>query len=338
MKRHRKSLRIVIAYNEPNRDDPDWLDVISEAGVLDEAEDVYKALSHLGYSPEYLPLTTLDNCIAVSKMERPDAIFNLCEGLQGQASYEMYVAGLWELMGIPYTGNPPLTLGLAQDKVLSKKLFESRKIHTPAYQVFIDVPKESHLTFPVIAKPSREDASLGITQDSVAVTFEKLRSIVESLLEKYQQPILVEEFINGREFNISIIGQDAPKVLAISEIDFSGLDENHVPITSYEAKWMKDHPIYKKTPPICPARLNEDLKIRLEDAAIRVYKVLGGRDYGRVDVRMDLEDRIFILEFNPNPDISLDAGFSRAVKAAGMQYADFIQYVVGQAMNRNHHA
>jgi len=101
---------------------------------------------------------------------------------------------------------------------------------------------------------------------------------------------------------------------------------------------MKDHPLYKKTPPICPARLNLDLKIRLEDAAIRVYKVLGGRDYGRVDVRMDLEDRIFILEFNPNPDISLDAGFSRAVKAAGMQYADFIQYVVGQAMNRNHHA
>jgi D-alanine-D-alanine ligase len=333
-----QSLKALIAYNEPNQSkaEGDW-DYLSEEAVKEEAAAVYQNLLKLGHTPRYLPLADLAAGLQTIKEFNPNIIFNLCEGFRGNARHEMHVAGIWEILGIPYTGNVPVTLGLSQNKVLSKKLFESRKIPTPAYQVYRKPPEETYLSFPLIAKPAREDASLGITQDSVMHSLPELKKVVGNLLEKYRQPILVEKYIPGREFNVSILGNHSPRVLAISEIDFSKLDGQYHAITSYEAKWLTDHPIYRHTPAIVPAQIEAGLVRRLEDVALRVYQLLIGRDYGRVDVRVDEEERIFVLEYNPNPDISPDAGYSRALTAAGIEYYQFIEFLINEALHRREH-
>lgn len=329
-----KKLHVAIAYNEPLKKNSADLDYISEAAVKDEADMVYQVILKMGHVPYFLPVKTLSH--AIQKIEEicPDIIFNLCEGFQGNAKLEMHISGVWELLHIPYTGNPPITLGLAQDKVLAKKLFQANNIPTPAFEVFEEKPKNTNLKYPLIAKPSREDASLGIKQDALIDSFKKLQTQITDLLKKYKQPILVEEFIQGREFNISILGSDQKKVLPISEISFSDLGKNDPHITSYEAKWLPDHPLYQKTPALCPANLEPDLKRRLETTALQVYKILGGRDYGRVDTRVDKNGNIFVLEFNPNPDISPDAGYSKALKAAGILYKDFVELILNQTMAR----
>ncbi|MDZ7332582.1 MAG: D-alanine--D-alanine ligase [candidate division KSB1 bacterium] len=330
-----RKLKILIAYNEPIKRPGYDLDYISEAGVKDEAEAVYQAILKLGHVPAYLAAKNLDQIL--SKIDRfgPDLIFNLCEGFHGRAQNEMYLAALWELLGIPYTGNPPLTLGLAQDKVLAKRLFQSAQILTPPYEVFLKMPEACGLDYPVIAKPSREDASLGIEQGAaILYNFDELKQRVGDLLMKYQQPILVEQFIDGREFNISILGNDPPRALAISEISFDELGTTAPHITGYEAKWLIDHPLYQKTPAICPANITIELKLRLEQIALQVYEILGGRDYGRIDTRVDADGNIFVLEYNPNPDISSEAGFVRALKAFGISYNDFVEQLIIEALKR----
>jgi D-alanine-D-alanine ligase len=247
---------------------------------------------------------------------------------------EMGIAGLWELKGIIYTGNSALTLGLAQNKAMAKKLFQAENILTPDFEVYERTPKKTALTYPLIVKPSREDASLGITQDSIVNDLPQLQKAVSEVLKKYSQPALVEQFIDGREFNISILGNNPIHILPISEIDFSEMDKDLYPITSYEAKWMPDHPLYKKTPPRCPAHISNTLKKRLEDIALSVYRLLHGRDYGRVDVRMDRNSDIYVLEYNPNPDISPDAGFIRSLRAGGYEYEDFVSIVLKEASKR----
>ncbi|GAB4366340.1 MAG: hypothetical protein Kow0042_06190 [Calditrichia bacterium] len=331
----KRSSRVLIVYNEPDPNaDTDDSDILSEAAVKTEAQHVFQAAKKLGYQPEFLPIS--DILVNLNQITRiaPEVIVNLCEGYRGKAAYEMHLAALWELLNIPYTGNPPLTLGIGQNKVLSKKLFETHKIPTPSYQVYHSTPQSTYLNYPVIAKPSREDASLGITQFSITHNFIELQSRVSALLEKYNQPILVEKFIEGREFNVSILGNSPPRVLPISEIDFSQLDKKAPHITSYEAKWLPEHPYYQKTPAVCPAKIGSDLKHKLEEVALRVYTLLGGRDYGRVDIRVDRYGRIYVLEFNPNPDISMDAGFANALRAAKMKYEQFIDFIIQEAIKR----
>lgn len=333
-----KKLHILIAYNEPIRKSDRELDYISEAAVKDEADIVYQVILKSGHVPIYLAVKNLDQVLSKIDRVQPDLIFNLCEGFQGKTHHEMFIAGVWELLGIRYTGNTPLTLGLAQDKVLSKELFQSRGISTPKFQVYSATPQETNLAYPLIAKPSREDASLGIKHgDAILHDFENLKKRVGELLKKYRQPILVEEFIQGREFNISVLGNTPPKVIAISEISFADLDDQTPHITSYEAKWLPDHPLYQKTPAICPAQISSDLQKRLEELALRVYDVLNGRDYGRVDTRVDAEGNIFVLEYNPNPDISPDAGFVKALKAAGIKYKEFVEFLINEALKREGH-
>lgn len=335
MRTIRRQYRVLVAYNKTQQpEDSEDADYLSEAAVRDEADAVYRELETAGHIPHYFPLENIYRDLAFVEKFQADVIFNLCEGFRGKAGQEMHVAGIWELLGIPYTGNPPFTLGLAQNKVLSKKLFESKNIPTPSYQVFRKTPQETYLSYPLIAKPAQEDASLGITQDSVIHNFQELEKVVSRLLEKYRQPVLVEKFIAGREFNVSILGNNPPRVLAISEIDFSALKEGHHPITSYEAKWLTDHPLYHSTPAIVPAKVQPELAKRLEDVALRVYQLLMGRDYGRVDIRVDEKERIFVLEYNPNPDISPDAGYSRALKAAGIHYGEFVEFLLQEAMER----
>lgn len=336
MTTQRRSYKVAVVYNATDeRAEADDPDLISESAVKHEAEAVYHALAQKGHYPLYFPFSNIKTDLGKILELQPDIIFNLCEGYQGQASDEMFVAGLWELIHIPYSGNAPLTLGLSQNKILTKKLLEAKKISTPPFQVYSEIPRNTYLSYPLIAKPSREDGSVGITQKSFINDFYELQQVVNALLAKYKQPILVEKFIAGREFNVAILGNHPPRVLAVSEISFEQVGVGYHPITSYEAKWLEDHPLYRQTPSICPADIPDDLKHRLEESALQVYRLLRGRDYGRVDFRVNDQNQIFVLEYNPNPDISPDAGYSKALRAAGIQYGEFIEMLLEEAMNRN---
>lgn len=327
-KMKKKKLRILVAYNDPADAGASDLDYISEVAVKHEADIVYDTLLKMGHNPALMPVSCIEKCFAEIREFSPDMIFNLCEGFHGKSKHEMHIAGLWELIGIPYSGNTPITLGISQNKILAKNIFNANGIPTPEYEVFEEVPEKTRLGYPVFAKPSSEDASLGINQNSVISDVESLRKSVSSLLAKYGEPVLVEKYIEGREFNISIMGNKKPKVLPVSEIDFSALDDGTPKITGYEAKWLADHPFYRKTPSVCPAKISAGLRKNLETTALKVYGLLMGKDYGRIDFRVDADENIHVLEFNPNPDISPDAGFVKALIAAGMDYEDFMESII----------
>lgn len=329
-----KKLRILLAYNQPHRCEGNSDNFISQTAVKQEADDVHEAIREMGHHSVCLAVNTMEQDLSKIRQFAPDVIFNLCEGYRGNAHREMHIAAVWDLLEIPYTGNTPFTLALAQNKVMAKRLFESKKIRTPMYQVYSRIPQTCYLNYPVIAKPAMEDASLGITGMSVIHDFRQLRKVVDELLETYKQPVLVEKFIQGREFNVSIYGNNPPVVLPISEISFTDLETGFPAITSYEAKWMPDHPLFQKTPAVCPAHLPKELRLQLVDVALHVYHLLMGRDYGRVDIRVDPGGQIYVLEFNPNPDISREAGFARALKAGHIKYKDFIQTLINEAISR----
>jgi D-alanine-D-alanine ligase len=186
----------------------------------------------------------------------------------------------------------------------------------------------------MFVKPSCQDASLGINSNSVCRTAEELQNQISYIHKAYEQEALVEEFLDGREFNVSVIGDKNPEVLAISEIDFAGLPEEEPKIVSYRAKWDEDSPMYRFTVPICPANIPKRLENRIKNIAIRSSQCLGCRDYARVDMRSDSRGNIYVLEVNPNPDISPNAGFARAARAAGFTYTDMIVRIGEAAMER----
>jgi D-alanine-D-alanine ligase len=306
------------------------LDRISEAAVKDEAETVLFHLRQSGHRCREYPLTDISNLVRDLR-QPPDMIFNLCEGFNGKAGLEMHVAALLELVEVPFTGNSAKTLGIAQDKSITKRLLTSEGIPTPRWTLYTgEIPLQTQgLRFPLIVKPSREDASLGISRENVIEQREKLESVVQKLYLQYRQPILIEEFITGREFSVSLLeSKGTLQILPISELSFQGLDSDSPPLVSYEAKWIEESPEYKGTPSICPAPLTEPAAKILSELARRTFRLLDGKDYGRVDFRMDPQWNPYVLEYNPNPDISPSAGFVRSLEAAKISYSEFLSILI----------
>ncbi len=307
--------------------------------IRESVEDVRESLERLGYRTILTPLTQdrFDEFLRELTDGRADLVFNMCEGAFLNSKFEMNIAALLELYGLKFTGNPSITLGVALNKGWTKDILRGAGIDTPEHFIAsapsVDIPQG--LDFPLIVKPLTEDASLGIETDSVVYTREELSSRIEHILEEYSSQALVERFVDGREFNVALMGNDdATVVLPPSEIDFSEYPEELPRICSYEAKWIEVSPLYRKTPPVCPAPVSEELKQRLESTALMAYRALSCRDYARVDMRLDKDGNLWVLEVNPNPDISKDAGFARAARAAGLEYHQFIGELVSIAAKR----
>ncbi|MGI5923116.1 MAG: D-alanine--D-alanine ligase family protein [Lentisphaeria bacterium] len=329
--------QVLIISNAPG-EHSDGIEVISEQAVADEVAAVQAALTEMGLSASHRTLRNAADAADLIVFQPDTIIFNLCEGLNGDSAFEMHLAALLELSGTPFTGNNALTLGLARNKVLAKQLFTAAGISTPRWAACHDVPSAvpGGLSFPLIVKPACEDASLGIFKDAVARDLAALRRNVQTLLEKYPgSPALVEEFIDGREFNVALL-PDGNIVITLppSELDFSAVPAGQDHITSYEAKWLEDHPLYQATPSRCPADITPQLRQRLQDCARAVFHCLNANAYGRVDFRVDSQERLFVLEFNPNPDITPGAGFSKALQAADLSYRDFVSKALREALSR----
>jgi D-alanine-D-alanine ligase len=330
------SERIIITYNEPQREQRGRdIDYFSEAGVLDEVHAVRDALMMSGYEVFIAPVQKSVPAFIDRVMRyRPHVIFNLVEGWQGESQYEMHFPSVYELLGIPYTGAPPWTLATAQNKWHTKCLLRQARLPVPAGMLCTEVPARCPLRYPVIVKPLHEDASLGVDFDAVVYNLAELRRRVAWVLQTYHQPALAEEYIDGRELNVAVLGDQFPVALPISEISFAYISDELPKICTYDAKWIRDSQDYVLSEAQCPALLDEETTRHIQNLATTAFRLLGCRDYSRVDFRLSKENHPYILEINPNPDISPDAGLARAVRASGRSYTQFIGEVIAFALQR----
>ncbi|MBN1142564.1 MAG: ATP-grasp domain-containing protein [Deltaproteobacteria bacterium] len=311
------------------------VDRVSEEGAEHQAHAVAAALEELGHKVCFVALgASLPTFLAELQSVSVDLVFNLCEGFWGESRMEMNVAALLEMLGLPFTGSPSLCLGVTQNKSLTKALLLQNGLPTPksltlrGEHVF---PRNWNLSWPLIVKPASEDASLGIGPESVVTNEELLRERVRYIHNRYQQAVLVEEYIDGREFNAAVVGDHKPKVLPLSEIRF----DPALPwkLVTYAGKWHENSPDYTGTQAICPPQISARDDFLVRDVALRAYKLLGCRDYARVDIR--LRDGIpFILEINANPDISPEAGLARSARAGGLDYPQLIDRIIRMALKR----
>jgi D-alanine-D-alanine ligase len=306
--------------------------------IRSEVTAIEESLREGGFNPYVLSVETFSKDLVATLAEiSPKFVFNLCEEINGRCELEMCVAGLLDLMGIPYTGSDAFALGLALNKFHVKQVLRSAGI--PTARSYLQYPGRQRtiprgMRFPMIVKPAHEDASLGINSNSVCRTADQLERQIRYIHDVYEQEALVEEYLDGREFNVSVIGDENPEVLAIQEIDFAGLPEGEPRIVSYRAKWDEESEFYNGTVPVCPANIPKSMGNRMRDIAIRSHRCVGCRDYSRVDMRTDARGSLFVLEVNPNCDISPNAGFARAARVAGYSYSEIILKIGQTAMER----
>lgn len=327
-------MKILVVYNVVERlEKGEEDDLFAEQEIVLVEQEIERALQAHGHTTAAVPIR--DDLWGPLRKFNPNEwlIFNLCESIRNKTYLEPYIISVFEHLGFRYTGSERRTLANCLNKARAKEVLQAHGLPTAAYQVFTPWTIHRHLEFPLIVKPVSEDASIGITRNSVVQDDRALRRQVRYIWEMYSQPALVEEFIDGREFNVTILGNDSPRVLPLSEINFRHIANPFERIVSFRAKWVPLSPEYLGTPPACPARVSESLKARIEDAARRAYQAMGLRDYGRVDIRVR-NGMPYVLEVNPNADLSPDAGIARAAHVAGMLYADLADEIVRLAARR----
>ena len=310
-----------------------------DSDLIAEYQYIADLLIKSGYDSYILNL--LDNIdILFTDLEKnkPDVIFNLVEIFHEKSSLEKSFAGVLELLSIPYTGSDPIALGLCQNKNLTKRILSTYGINTPSFKLITKVSKiyRSGFDYPIIVKPAMEDASIGIENESIVFNHHELKERIDYVLTKHKQPALIEQYIEGRELNLAVIGSKNPKVLPISEIDFSEMPNTSHNIVSFQAKWVPQHESYKRTIPICPAKLSKDIEQTAKEMAVASFNAANCRDYARIDMRLSKDNKLYVLEVNPNPDLSEDAGFARSAKAAGINYKKIFQLIVESAITRKH--
>jgi D-alanine-D-alanine ligase len=326
--------RVLILYNEPTlpRDHPD---AESECEVVYTAEAVTNALEPAGFRVHRLGVgRDPAELLRGLRKARPDVVFNLFEGLGDWGETEAYAVGLVEWLGIPYTGCPLQPTVLARNKPLAKKLFVGARLPTAAAVTIDELPlTELPLTWPIILKPATQDASIGIDQGSVVTSLDSLQERAAYLLDTYGPPVLAEEYIDGREFCVGMIETPDLRCLPVTEMDFRCEGEGW-PIVTYDAKWKPGTPEYELMPNRPDATVGRALTTRLNSLAKRAFRLLGCRDYARVDFRVKPSGKAFILEVNPNPDIHPAAGLAHALEAAGVGWAAFCVGLVERALAR----
>lgn len=345
-----KELRIVVLHNQDFlHASPDNVSLASRADVVQVAQEVALALAARGHFVQVQGIDTSDlpNLLQQFQSDPPDLVFNLCESLGEDDRHEALVPALLDLLGIAYTGSDSLALGLALRKERTRDILRSAGIQVPAAVVLpatSQFPEQDlfhlrsqQLAYPLIVKPTRENASVGIHQDSVVYTDENLLQKVNTLRALYQQPILVEEYILGREINVSFLENHGMQILPLHEIDFSSLPKEFPHIVSYDGKWNKDSLEYKHTMPQPISDLPQEQCHRIQEIARAAFAALEIHDYGRCDLRLDTQGQVYLIDVNPNCDLARDAGFAKAATHAMLTYEDLIECIALGALKRSHH-
>jgi D-alanine-D-alanine ligase len=270
-------------------------------------------------------------------------VFNVAEGLDGY-DREALVPRICEELEIPFSAAGSVTLVNNLDKAKTKDILEENNIATPKFQVF-DKEEEQlmeTMNFPLLVKPMLEGSSKGIFNENLVDNEAELKKIIKKTVDEYKQPVIVEEFLNGREFTVSVIGYNNPIILPIVEIKFDHLPEDVHPMDSYEAKWIYDSPEFieknKVDPIVCPALIDEVLEKKIEEIVLKTFKVLDCKDWSRIDVRLDKDGIPNILEVNALPGFMKDpkenSRLPKAAYAAGWSYDKLIGEVIKSAKGR----
>jgi D-alanine-D-alanine ligase len=257
-----------------------------------------------------------------------DIVFNIAEGYQGR-NRESQVPIILEMFGVPFVGADGLSLGMTLDKAITKKILKAANIQTPRFVEMKD-PQEAwkiDLNYPLIAKPCYEGSSKGLRKSSLVSNADELSNQVRWLIETYNQPALVEEFIEGKEFTVAIIGNDPPQAQPIVQIKIDGqLDLGRLFYTFEHIRSGADY--------VCPVQVEPELKSKLEEVALKTYEALECLDFGRVDIRVDSKGDPYVLEINPLPSLSTEDVFNFVAKAQGITYNEIINRVLDAALIR----
>ncbi len=327
---------IALIYNEPS---PGRYGSLGEEkavlGIIEAVEAVHQALIELGYAVTLTPLSPpLKLAEKALKSLKVDLIFNLFEGFTDSPKTEAKVAGMLAALRLPYTGCSAAVLALGLDKARTKALLAANGISTPRYQLLNPKTLSAfQLSYPCIVKPQGEDASHGVSEESVVHNSAALAKQVVRISQLFGGQALVEEFVDGREFNITVLGTKQLAVLPISEIVFS-LPPGLPRILTFAAKWESQSPYFEGTRAVCPAEIGNKLQKEIGNIAKRTFRLLDGSGYARVDFRMNNNGQLQVIEVNPNPDISPGTGAARQAHAAGMTYSQFMAKLIQLALER----
>ena len=335
-------LKVVIIYDRVLVDEAEEAAPGEKAPVtrtLDKKEveeEVAEALTKLGHEPVLYEVDgTTKSLLGLTRVDC-DVVFNLCESFNGDDTADFKIAGYLELIGKKYTGSGTHGLMLAQDKAIAKKIFAFHGIHTPtfakSYRGRLDFSHD--LQFPVIVKPAREDGSIGIEFSAVVNSIRELMERMDWLHTNFDSPVLIEEYIEGRELYVGIIGNDKPEALPVVELDLSKLPDGMPRIASAEVKWGKGTKAYRDTKSAIATDLSDESVLALQQTAMAAYQALELRDYGRVDMRLQPDGRVHVIEVNPNPWLSSKAEFAMAARKSGRTYPQLIEEIVDLATAR----
>ena len=306
------------------------------------AEAVRDALRAAGHRAELVGMWGKDVPEVMQRLdrERPDLVFNLCESLGGVAKNEIAVPALLDLLGLAYTGGDAVALALALHKPRTKDVLIGRGVATPPYRVVataadVDRVAGEALDYPWFIKLANEDASVGITEANVARDAAGLALRCQQLLAEFGEPLILERYVDGREVNVTLLGSGADvTVLPLHEIDFAAMPAGRPHIVSYAAKWDEQHVDYAGTKPVPLRGDDPGLAARIVAVARAAWDAVGLRDYGRVDLRIDAAGQPWVIDVNPNCDISPDAGVHRAATAHGWTYPQLIAGIAELAYRR----
>jgi len=332
--------RVIVLYNTDYDQvtDPG----VDASSVETSARAIKTALDASGFAAELVGLQGREvfDVLARLRSAKPDLVFNLCESMASDPQNEPTFAGLLDLFEIPYTGASLAALAACLYKRTAKDILLGRGIPTPPHRYLatlasLEDPSLDTLDYPWFLKLAHEDASVGITDENFVRSPAALRKRAAAMLAEYHQAVLAERYVEGREINVTLLGNgDELQMLPLHEIDFAAMPAGRPRIVSYAAKWEKTHVDYAGTKPVPLRNASPALVAKLEQVARGAWHALGLRDYGRVDLRVDAAGQPWVIDVNPNCDISPDAGVARSAAVAGWSYETLVSTIARIALDR----
>jgi D-alanine-D-alanine ligase len=322
------------AYTEEVPDPPEDRGSTSDLRV--QVRNIRRHLRRLGHTVTIAPLA--DDLFAFQRRLRridPDVVFNLYDDVVHGALYDMRLAALVRMMGYPMTGCSALALGLTRYKFMAAGVLAGAGVPIPPNTALLETVgavQRHQWDFPIIVQPAQEHGGVGLDRASIVASKRELRDKVREILREYRQPALAQRFLRGREFNVGILGGKRMRVLPLAEVDYSRLPADIPPIMSYAAKWIETSVEYQNTTVTCPANVEPQLAARISQVALQAFRAVGGRGYGRVDMRLDEHNQPYVLEVNCNPCLDEGMGIARSAEKAGISFPQLLQHIVRVAL------